>query len=131
MFCPRDPHVPFWKGDFFFLFLFFFFFLFFKKKKSWKKKLGLFEKVTWKFNGPSSKIFFFFLILKEKKNWVLLKTSLGSSMVLVQRNSFFKWLKGPMPLVQTLSHSIFFFSFSSSSSCSCSSSFFFFFLGNF
>ena len=51
-----------------------------------EKKLGLFEKVTKKFNGPSSKIF----VLKKKqkswkkkKNWVFLKKSLGSSMALV------------------------------------------------
>ena len=61
MFCLRDPHVPFWKGDFFF-----FFFFFFNLER--EKKLGLFEKVTRKLNGPNSKI-------------------------------FFKWLKGPMPLV--------------------------------
>ena len=45
-----------------------------------RKKLGLFEKVTRKFNGSSLEI-------------------------------FLKWLKGPMPLVQTLSHLNFFFFF--------------------
>ena len=45
-FCPRDPYVPFWKEDF---------------KDSWniwKKKMGIFEKVTRKSHAPSSKIFF-------------------------------------------------------------------------
>ena len=48
MFCPRDPHVPFWKWDFL---------------ESWnlyKKKWAFFEKVTRKSNVPSPKIFFFF-----------------------------------------------------------------------
>ena len=41
----------------------------------------------------------------ERKNRVFLKKSLESSMVLVQSFFFFfQWLKGPMPLVQTLSH---------------------------
>ena len=69
--------------------------------------------------------FFIFLILEEKKNWVFLKKSLGSSMVLVQRNSFFKWLKGPMPLVQTLSHLIFFFF----SFCCCCFFYYYYFFG--
>ena len=64
MFCPRDPHVPFWKWDFL---------------ESWnlyKKKNGSFlKKVTRKSNAPSSKNFFF--------KW------LKGSILLVQRLFFF------------------------------------------
>ena len=51
-----DPHVPFWKEDF---------------KESWnlwKKKMDLFDKVTRKSNGPSSKIFFFFFKTTQGPN---------------------------------------------------------------
>ena len=40
--------------------------------------------------------------LWKKKNGPFLKKSLGSPMPLVQRNFFFKWHKGLMPLVQSL-----------------------------
>ena len=54
--------------------------------------------------------FFFNLQILERKKLGLFEKSLGSSMPLVQRIVFIKWLKGPKPLVQTLFIWNFFFS---------------------